>query len=391
MDAEYILMTHVVGARDEAIWRGVAQDIRGYQRLDGSWALYAGAPGDLSTTIECYFALKLAGDTGKHLERAERFILAHGGIARARVFTRIWLAACGQWRWEDLPAMPIELMLLPARAPVSIYRFASWARRRFVPLLLLMNDRPVRPVPASASLAALRGGPSVPARARDAIDRAFLALDAVLRRYVRLGWRPLRDRARRAAEEWVVAHQEADGSWGGIQPPWVYSLMALHSLGYASDHPVMRKGLAGCTIAGCIRRAMALYACRRVCHRSGTARWHWSRCASPEFPPMIRRSSAPVRGSPRKRSRARRLERRVPGVIPSGWSFEFENDLYPDVDDSAWSCSACTRRGCSMRPRGRARSRVARDAERKRRLGRVRQGQHVAPAGADPVRRFSAR
>jgi len=97
----------------------VAQDIRGYQRLDGSWALYAGAPGDLSTTIECYFALKLAGDTGKHLERAERFILAHGGIARARVFTRIWLAACGQWRWEDLPAMPIELMLLPARAPVQ--------------------------------------------------------------------------------------------------------------------------------------------------------------------------------------------------------------------------------------------------------------------------------
>jgi squalene-hopene/tetraprenyl-beta-curcumene cyclase len=95
MDAEYILMTHFLGARDDDIWRGVAQDIRGYQREDGTWALYDGAPGDLSTTIECYFALRLTGDSGPHLDRARDFILSRGGIANARVFTRIWLALCG--------------------------------------------------------------------------------------------------------------------------------------------------------------------------------------------------------------------------------------------------------------------------------------------------------
>src|SRR6185437_11226259 len=135
----------------------------------------AGAPGDLSTTVECYFALRLAGDHGSHLERARRFILDHGGIGRVRVFTRIWLATCGQWSWDELPAMPLELMLLPPRAPLGIYRFASWARATIVPLLVLMNDRPVRPVPASASLADLRIGAPVGPAPRDAIDRVFFA------------------------------------------------------------------------------------------------------------------------------------------------------------------------------------------------------------------------
>ena len=224
-------------------------DIRGYQREDGSWALYRGAPGDLSTTIECYFALLLAGDSGPHLDRARAFILASGGLARARVFTRIWLALAGQWSWDDLPAMPLELMLVPARAPVSIYRFASWARATIVPLLILMAERPVRPVPAHASLADLRRE-IVPPRPRDASDRVFFALDAILRRYERLPWHPLRARAGHVAERWLLDHQEADGSWGGIQPPWVYSLMALHARGHGLDHPAIRNGPPACTTAG---------------------------------------------------------------------------------------------------------------------------------------------
>src|SRR5262249_39262226 len=156
MDAEYILMTHVLGARDEATWQGVAKDIRGYQRDDGSWAMYRGAPGARSTGIGCYLALRLAGASGPHLERARRFIVERGGLGRARVFTRIWLALCGEWEWDELPAMPLELMLLPPRAPLSIYRFASWARATIVPLLVLMDARPVRPVPPGARLGHLR-------------------------------------------------------------------------------------------------------------------------------------------------------------------------------------------------------------------------------------------
>jgi squalene-hopene/tetraprenyl-beta-curcumene cyclase len=336
MNAEYILMTQFLGARDEAIWQGVAKDIRGYQRDDGGWALYQGAPSDLSTTIECYFALKLTGDSGPHLERARRFVLERGGIARARVFTRIWLSLFGEWKWDDLPTMPLELVLLPPQAPFSIYRFSSWARGTVVPLLILMNDRPVRPVPARASLLELRMGGPVPIAPRDGMDRLFLGIDALLRQYDRLPWHPLRARARAAAEKWVLDHQEADGSWGGIQPPWVYSLMALHALGYGVEHPVIKKGLDGMHDRWMLRR--------------GDGSLRVQACLSPVWDTALALVALLESGvdadDPSVQSSARWLlkeEVRVPGdwsvrvrgVEPSGWSFEFENDLYPDVDDTA--------------------------------------------------------
>jgi squalene-hopene/tetraprenyl-beta-curcumene cyclase len=336
MDAEFLLMMHFIGKRDEAVWRGVAQDIRNYQRDDGSWAMYAGAPGDLSTTIECYLALKLAGDSGPHLDRAREFIIARGGIARARVFTRIWLALLGEWDWNDLPAMPIELMLLPARAPISIYRFSSWARGTIVPLLILMTDRPVTRVPPHARLADLRVAAPTRMVPRDAVDRVFLAIDTLLHRYHKLPWHPFRQRAREAAERWVVSHQEADGSWGGIQPPTVYSMMALHALGYGHDHPVIRRCLDGMHDTWMIRRS------------DGTLRVQ--ACLSPVWDTalaLVAQLDAGVATDAQTVTRSAswllKEEVRVPGdwcvwvkdVEPSGWAFEFENDLYPDVDDTA--------------------------------------------------------
>jgi squalene-hopene/tetraprenyl-beta-curcumene cyclase len=336
MDAEYILMTHFLGVRDDAIWRGVAQDIRGYQRQDGSWALYDGAPGDLSTTIECYFALRLAGDSGSHLDRAREFILERGGLARARVFTRIWLALCGEWSWDELPVMPLELMLLPARAPFSIYRFASWARGTIVPLLVLMNERPVRPVPEEAKLTGLRVPGVASFEPRDAIDRTFLAIDRVLRAYARLPWHPGRERARRAAEDWILCHQEADGSWGGIQPPWVYSLMALHALGHPVDQGPIRKGLGGMHGHWMIRRtdgSLRVQACLSPVWDTALALFALLESGADADAPAARRAAEWLL----------RKEVRVPGdwqvwvpdVEPSGWSFEFDNQLYPDVDDTA--------------------------------------------------------
>lgn len=336
MDAEYILMTHVIGERDERIWRGVAQDIRSYQREDGSWALYAGAPGDLSTTIECYFALKLAGDRGPHLERARAFAASRGGIANARVFTRIWLAICGEWSWDELPAMPPELMLLPARAPISIYRFASWARATIVPLLLLMDDRPVRPVPPAARLDELRIPLASRSRPRDTVERTFLAIDAALHAYQRLPWHPLRKRARAAAERWIVDHQEADGSWGGIQPPTVYSMMALHVLGYGGEHPVMRRSIDGMHDRWMIRR--------------GDGSLRVQACLSPVWDTalslvaLLESGASPNDAAIQRAATWLRDEEVrvpgdwcvwVPGVEPSGWAFEFDNLKYPDIDDTA--------------------------------------------------------
>lgn len=346
MNAEYILMSHFLGSRDEAIWRGMAQDIRSTQREDGTWALYDGAPGDLSTTIECYFALKLAGDAGAHLDRARDFILSRGGIANARVFTRIWLALCGEWAWSDLPAMPLELMLLPPKAPISIYRFSSWARATVVPLLVLMDAKPIRPVPASASLADIRVPSPAPTAPRDAIDRAFLVLDKLLHGYQRLTLNPLRDRARDAAVRWIVDHQEADGCWGGIQPPWVYSLMALSAIGYGNDHPVIRRGLDGMHGKWMIRRengAVRVQACLSPVWDSALSLLALLESGmAPDDPAVaaaadwIKKEEVRVPGD---------WSVLVPGVEPSGWSFEFENDLYPDIDDTAVVLIALQRAG----------------------------------------------
>jgi squalene-hopene/tetraprenyl-beta-curcumene cyclase len=232
--------------------------------------------------------------------------------------------------------MPPELMLLPPSAPFSIYRFSSWARGTIVPLLLLMNDRPVRPVPDAARLDELRVPGIAPPAPRDALDRFFLAVDRALRFYGRLPFHPLREQAREAAEKWILAHQEADGSWGGIQPPWVYSLMALSSLGHPLDHPALKKGLEGMHGRWMVRRP------------DGSARVQ--ACLSPVWDTglaLLALLESGVEPSDRMVQQAARWlldeEIRVPGdwavrapdVEPSGWAFEFENDLYPDVDDTA--------------------------------------------------------
>ncbi len=336
MDAEYILMSQFLGTRDDSIWRGVARDIRSYQRLDGTWGMYEGAPGDLSTTLECYVALKLAGDSGPHLEPAREFIIARGGVASARIFTQIWLALCGEWSWTDLPAMPIELMLVPAHSAASIYRFSSWARATVVPLLILMNDRPVRPLPEWARIPELRVPGPAPRRPRDAIDRVFHAVDLALRAYAWLPWHPLRARARTAAEDWILGHQEADGSWGGIQPPTVYSLMALSALGYRPTDSPIRKGLTGMHDRWMVRH--------------GDGRLRLQACLSPVWDTalslvaLLESGIAPDDATVQRAARwVRGEEVRVAGdwrmsvadIEPSGWSFEFDNDLYPDIDDTA--------------------------------------------------------
>src|SRR5437660_1985195 len=241
MDAEDLLLREFLGVRTAEQTQAAARWIASQQRDDATWANFYGGPGELSTTVEASAPLRLAGHEPQapHLARAAAWIREQGGIPATRVFTRIWLALFGEWSWDDLPVMPPELMLLPPSAPLSIYRFSSWARGTVVPLLLLMDERPVRPVPDSARLDALRVADAAPRRPRDAIDRLFRGIDAALRAYDRFPFHPFRERARKAAERWILSHQEADGSWGGIQPPWVYSLMALHALGHPLDHPAL--------------------------------------------------------------------------------------------------------------------------------------------------------
>jgi squalene-hopene/tetraprenyl-beta-curcumene cyclase len=336
MDAEDLLLRQFLGIRDEDRTRRSAAWIRSQQGEDGSWANFAGGPGDISTTIEAYWALRLAGEdpAAEHMKGAAAWSRDHGGPRVARVFTHIWMALFGLWSWDEVPALPPELLYLPSWFPLNPYDFACWARQTIVALTIVRAHRPVRRL--DFTLCEL--GPGAPAGRpppRSLTGRALANADRLLRIYERHAFGPVRRRALAAAERWVVRRQEADGSWGGIQPPWVYSLMALQLQGYPLDHPVMRTGLNGLDTF--------------TVQDDGT-RW-LEACQSPIWDTALailalRDAGVPADDRALVSAADWLLERQVtggggdwarrrPNLRPGAWAFEFHNVNYPDVDDTS--------------------------------------------------------
>jgi squalene-hopene/tetraprenyl-beta-curcumene cyclase len=346
MDAEDMLLREFLGIRRADETERSAAWIRSQQRADGTWANFHGGPGELSTTIEAYWALRLAGDEPEeeHMRAAAAFVRERGGIERARVFTHVWLALFGLWSWEQVPALPPEIVLLPSWVALNIYDFACWARQTIVALSIVMAHSPRRELPFA--LEELRGDqpwqPTPPASAR---GRWLVRLDRVLRAYERRPVGLLRRLALGRAERWIVRRQEADGSWGGIQPPWVYSLMALRLSGYTLEHPVMRRGIEGLdgfmvedrddslgvgAPAGASRR---LEACQSPVWDTALTMVALSDAGLPGDHPALVRAAEWLLGEEVDVPGDWRVAR--PRLSPGGWAFEFANDNYPDVDDTA--------------------------------------------------------
>jgi squalene-hopene/tetraprenyl-beta-curcumene cyclase len=336
MDAEDLLMRQFLGIRGDRETQAAARWIRSQQRADGTWATFHGGPGDLSTTLEAYVALRLAGDDveAEHMTLAAEFIRAEGGLERTRVFTRIWMALFGLWSWDDLPALLPEIMFLPRWFPLNLYDFACWARQTIAPLTILGAHRPARPL--GVTIDELRSGAPVrpPRRSLRDWPGRLGWLDAVLHRYERHPPGPVRRTALDRAERWIIERQEADGSWGGIQPPWVYSLMALHVRGYALDHPVMRAGLRGLDDfvieEDGVRR---LEACQSPVWDTALAVVALSDAGTPADDPALVRAGTWLRDEAVAVGGDWQVRR--PALAPGGWAFEFANDKYPDVDDTA--------------------------------------------------------
>jgi squalene-hopene/tetraprenyl-beta-curcumene cyclase len=336
MTAEHVLLLRFLGLPLDAIRSGAARHLLGCQRADGSWALYHDGPADLSTTIEAYVALRVLGlDASRdELARALRVIRDLGGVAGARVFTKIWLALFGAYPWAGVPSMPPELIHLPAWAPFNLYDFASWARGTIAPLLIVISRRPVRPLGVDVAELVAPGTERLLSRVPG--SGLFWWLDALMKLYERLPRQPGRARSRRRVVDWIVERQEADGGWGGIQPPWVYSLIALHLEGMGLDHPVMRRGVQGLD-------GFAL---------EDEGGWRFQACMSPVWDTAWTVLALRRAGMPREDPRLQRavtwlLREQIPAGAPGdwrvrcgdvpcgGWAFEFENDTYPDIDDAA--------------------------------------------------------
>jgi squalene-hopene/tetraprenyl-beta-curcumene cyclase len=335
MDAEDLLLRQFLGIRTEAETAAAARWIRSRQRHDGTWANAHDGPPDLSTTIEAYVALRLAGDPveAPHMRRASTYVRQAGGVGASRVFTRIWLALFGLWPWERLPILPPEIMLLPPSIPLNIYDFGCWARQTVVALAVVNAHRPVRDL--SVTIDELDLGP-VPARRHSVTTWAgrFELLDRLLHRYEHRPVATVRRHALAAAERWIVQRQEADGSWGGIQPPWVYSLMALHLQGYALDHPVMEAGLAGLNAFTIEDEAgRRIEACQSPVWDTALAVVALADAGVPADSPVLRQAGRWLVGE--EITVPGDWSVRRPGLAPGGWAFEFDNDNYPDIDDTA--------------------------------------------------------
>ena len=336
MEAEDLFVREFLGISDDDITRRTANWIRSKQREDGTWGNFFGAPGDLSTTLEAYVALKLAGDdpAAPHMQRAAQFVRDNGGLERSRVFTKMWLALFGLWSWDDLPAMPPELIFLPPWFPLNIYDFACWARQTVAALAVVASYRPARPFPVTIDELRTGEAPTTRYPVTDGWGKAFLQLDKLLKLYEKHPPRLIREAARRKLERWIVERQEDDGSWGGIQPPWVWSLLALHLRGYAVDHPVMQKGFDGLDrftiVEGDTRR---LEACQSPVWDTALAAIALGDAGLPPTDDALERAKQwLLREEVSNRGDWAIRRKELPA---GGWAFEFGNDWYPDIDDTA--------------------------------------------------------
>ena len=340
--AEYLMLLHFMGLDDKKRDRKIANYILNKQQADGSWPIHWGGNGDLSTTVEAYFALKLAGLPADDLPllKAKTFILNNGGAESVRVFTRIFLALFGQCDWKAIPSIPVETNLLPVWFPINIYHFSSWARSTLVPLSIILDIKPEKPIPSSLGIRELYKDPyKIPPVTSQKLEllslkRFFVVLDCVLKTMEKLQIRPFRKIAIERTERWLLEHQESTGDWGGIQPAMVNSIFALVARGYAASHDPVKRGLWALerftieneeeiSLQSCISPVWdtALTALALDC--SGIERDHDSilkACRWLVSKQIFQKGDWSVKR---------------PNLEPGGWAFEFDNNWYPDIDDTA--------------------------------------------------------
>ena len=347
-----LLLAHL-GREDSELARRWAAYLVEKQLPEGGWALYPGGGVDISGSVKAYFALKLTGhDPGaEYMQRAREAILAHGGADAVNSYTRFYLALLGQIPYDQCPAVPPEMILMPKWFPVNLYAVSSWSRTIIVPLSIVWAKQPVRKVEARYGIRELflrdpanwppLHLPGCPGNGSLlSWDRFFRTIDRMVKWCRRHRLLPLRRRALADAEEWMQARFEGSDGLGAIYPPIVWSTVALKSLGYDDESPEVRE---------CYRQIDELVIEDEA---SGTARLQ--PCKSPVWDtaitlralsdsgvrpdcPSVRRA---VEWLLSKQIRHRGDWAKKVAAEPGGWCFEHANDFYPDSDDTAMALMA---------------------------------------------------
>ncbi len=349
LTAEYLLLCHLIDRADRRVEQRAVRYFRRRQNADGGWSLFEGGPSDLSATIKIYFAMKMAGVAivDPAMLAARERIHAMGGPAKANVFAKIQLALFGEYDWNGVPTMPAEIMLLPPPFFLfNIYEVSYWSRCAIVPLLVIMDRKPIKWLPPHQSLDELWPIPREqtslrfprvpePFSWRGLFWKSFfIAVDDGLKIWERFSPRPLRKRAIEAARLWLEERLAVPGGLGGIYPAMANSVLALRLLGYPDDHPL---------ILGQLKEIEAL----AVEHED---EFYLQPCPSPVWDTSLAanaliESDLPPNHPALVRSVEWMLAKQValpgdwqvkrPHVQPGGWAFQYDNPYYPDLDDTA--------------------------------------------------------
>jgi squalene-hopene/tetraprenyl-beta-curcumene cyclase len=350
LESDYIYYLFVLGKTDPVRIEKLANYVRQRQLQDGGWSIYPGGPSELNATCKAYFALKLAGDdpSASHLIAARDTIHRLGGLEHANSYVRFYLALVGAVGWELVPAIPPELMLLPNWFFLNIYEMSSWTRGIVIPMAILSALRPDWRLPEHACVDELFKDPSNKTAAFEwskqlvSWKNFFLALDRALKVYEKLPWKPLRARALREAKQWMLQHIERTDGLAAIYPAMMNSIFALLALGHGPDDPLTWReikefsrfeieGADTIRLQPCVSPVWDTCIAMVALEEAGVA---------PDHPALVQAAdwilSKQILGPGDWQVKNKDAE-------PGGWAFEFRNDYYPDVDDTAFVLMALQR------------------------------------------------
>jgi squalene-hopene/tetraprenyl-beta-curcumene cyclase len=353
LESEYILLLAFLGQGQSQRAREAAAYMLDQQGPHGGWSMFPGGVLEISGSVKAYLALKITGHDPQspYMVRAREAILRAGGIEQVNSFTRYYLAMLGLIPYELCPAVPPEMILLPLWAPFNIYEMSAWSRTIIVPLSLLWACQPKTVLPPEHHIDELYARPEKslpptiggvnhegPAKGWINWSKFFQRVDSTIKLVECMGVKPLRARAIKLCENWILQRLEKSDGLGAIFPPIIWTLIGLRCLGYKDDSPVIQSQFA----------ELEKLVIRDV-DTNGVAKVRLQPCLSPVWDTAIAtialRDAGVSRHDPAiKRSLNWILSKEVkqrgdwslrhPNVEPGGWYFEFNNEFYPDVDDT---------------------------------------------------------
>jgi len=358
LESDYICYLHVLGKAEPTRIAKLANYVRQRQLPDGGWPIYPGGPSELNATCKAYFALKLAGDSpdSPHLTKAREAVHRLGGLELTNSYVRFYLALVGAVGWELVPSIPPELMLLPNWFYLNIYEMSSWTRGIVIPMAILSALRTDFRLPEHARVDELFKDPSQKAAAFNwskqlvSWKNLFLAIDRALKLYEKFPWKPLRNRALREAKQWMLEHMERTEGLAAIYPSMMNSIFALMALGHGPDDPFTFREIKEFS--------------RFEIEEGDTIRLQ--PCVSPVWDTCIAMVALEEAGLPADHPALVKaadwlFTKQILGggdwqiknqdAEPGGWAFEYRNDFYPDVDDTAFVLMALQRVDFPDKPR----------------------------------------